>query len=236
MTRSVLLCHELNREIHELRRMYLVAGASQTVPSKYDFRQGDAYLIAAHAAIEFYLEELCRMAVYRAVKAYESRNQRGQLLRDLCASHFGRNVGLLPRSEFNFAQGVFEVDDTVKWYIKRISENEGLKRKNVLSLLLPLGFGEPDIDTVWIADMEAFGKHRGDIAHGRPSSVFGKPPVIISRGPQPFSITVWNQTVTRTRQQFTPANVDTLLPNLLPELYNWDLRLMELTSSKRLSL
>ena len=44
-------------------------------------------------------------------------------------------------------------------------ENHGIKEKNILGLLLPVGVLETDLDPVWMGTMSSFGASRGVVAH-----------------------------------------------------------------------
>ena len=41
----------------------------------------------------------------------------------------------------------------------------GVKRENVLKLLLPVGMQESEIDEPWLQKIDAFGQRRGSVAH-----------------------------------------------------------------------
>lgn len=50
-------------------------------------------------------------------------------------------------------------------FIRSIKNNHGIKEKNLLALLLPVGVPANSIDTIWLADCDSFGADRGDAAH-----------------------------------------------------------------------
>ena len=45
------------------------------------------------------------------------------------------------------------------------SDNMGVRRANILKLLLPVGIPEHEIDQAWLQKIDAFGQNRGSIAH-----------------------------------------------------------------------
>jgi hypothetical protein len=45
------------------------------------------------------------------------------------------------------------------------TENHGIKEKNLLSLLLPIGIDHSSLDSGFLADIESFGSMRGHAAH-----------------------------------------------------------------------
>lgn len=228
MPRRLLLFPDLYDELRSLRQMFASSGV-RAVPTDVDLRKGDAYLVAAHAAIEFYLEDLCRRSLQKALWKYSLSGSTEPLLSAVVASHFGNEVGRLPSGNFDFRQGDDAVEKGLNWYLKRVNDNHGLRRSNILSLLLPLGFGEQDFDTIWLDSMDSFGGHRGDIAHGRPIQNLRRSPISVSRTGSPRQISVWSNQATRTRQRFTPAAVSGTISQLLPELRDWDRRLVAIS-------
>ena len=42
-----------------------------------------------------------------------------------------------------------------------VQQNHGIRTKNVLSLALPVGIFESDLDAAWLTEMDAFGVDRG---------------------------------------------------------------------------
>lgn len=46
-----------------------------------------------------------------------------------------------------------------------VAKNHGIREQNIIQLLLPVGIELSDLDNVWLASIEAFGRSRGSIAH-----------------------------------------------------------------------
>ena len=44
-------------------------------------------------------------------------------------------------------------------------ENHGIRERNILRLLLPIGINEYDIDTTWLSTTDSFSQDRGESAH-----------------------------------------------------------------------
>jgi hypothetical protein len=56
--------------------------------------------------------------------------------------------------------------DSVTQYVHfALHENHGIREHNLLSLLLPIGIPADSIDDVFVADLDDFGKQRGETAH-----------------------------------------------------------------------
>ncbi|MFM6253265.1 MAG: hypothetical protein ACKPEQ_29680, partial [Dolichospermum sp.] len=58
-----------------------------------------------------------------------------------------------------------KINSAIKSFKKVIDNNHGLKEKNILALLLPIGIDSDDLDPAWLADMNTFGEKRGLVAH-----------------------------------------------------------------------
>jgi len=50
-------------------------------------------------------------------------------------------------------------------FYSAVESNHGIKEKNLLRLLLPIGIEVESLDPVWIADMDSFANDRGEVAH-----------------------------------------------------------------------
>lgn len=57
------------------------------------------------------------------------------------------------------------VGDAVGQYSAAVNRNHGIKRDNILQMLLPIGVVESDIDLVWLVTIDGFGAKRGITAH-----------------------------------------------------------------------
>ncbi len=58
-----------------------------------------------------------------------------------------------------------KIDIAIRCFKSVIDQNHGIKETNLLKLLLPIGIDSDDLDKVWLANMNTFGKERGEIAH-----------------------------------------------------------------------
>jgi hypothetical protein len=138
--------------------------------------------VASHAAIEFFIEDLCRRGVHISLWKYSRGGGMSPLLESVCESYVGACVAELPRraDQFEFFSGDDLVSHGVRWMVKRIDSNNGVRKSNLLSLLLPLGFEEGDCDPLWFGAMDSLGSARGDVAHGRPASGHSRAPISIA--------------------------------------------------------
>jgi hypothetical protein len=61
------------------------------------------------------------------------------------------------------------IAEAEKRYLKLLGRNNGIKEKDVLRILLPLGIHEADLSPTWLATMNSFGQARGKAAHSAKS-------------------------------------------------------------------
>lgn len=219
---KLLAYSDLHSELASAFRQY--SARPRPVPREVDLAAGDALLVACHAAIEFFVEDLCRRAVHGSLWRYARGGGMSRCLTSLCEFHTASVVAQLPRGAHTFLVGDELVEKAVKWYVGRVDDNHGVKRSNILALFLPLGFDEPDCDEVWLASMDLLGRDRGDVAHGRPARAFGRHPVTVAQTGAPRPIRVWTPSATRLRTRYAPWDVEPMVRNLLPELLRWDQR------------
>ena len=58
------------------------------------------------------------------------------------------------------------VNTTISKYHKEIlSKNNGIKEKNILKILLPIGVLATQLDSSWLSTLDSYGAKRGDVAH-----------------------------------------------------------------------
>jgi hypothetical protein len=133
-----------------------------------------AYRVLAHAEIEYYLEERAWTKVIDAKKAWET----GKTTRTLiCLLGFSDLTMDKPPDTLKKPSNVKQdnhdkrleitekINSAIKSFKKIIDNNHGVKEKNILALLLPIGIDSDDLDPAWLADMNTFGEKRGLVAH-----------------------------------------------------------------------
>jgi hypothetical protein len=65
-----------------------------------------------------------------------------------------------------------KINSAIKSFKKVIDNNHGVKEKNILALLLPIGINSNDLNTntAWLNTMNTFGEKRGLVAHSSATS------------------------------------------------------------------
>jgi hypothetical protein len=172
--------------------------------------------------LEAYFEELGRRVVTASVWKYQRFGVVNSVLSSLMSVHYGVRIARLPAGDFAFPTMDETLRTAVQWYIKRIGDNNGIKRTNLYGLLLPLGFEENDFDDLWLSSMDSFGANRGDIAHGRSVNSRQSSRVTLTRTGTATTVDLLPQAQARSRMRNPSWEVDSTLRQILTEAYSWD--------------
>jgi hypothetical protein len=218
MASSDLVYYELYQDLLSLKKECFRARRVQ--PSPVDLRVGDQYIVWAHAVVEFYLEELCRRAVHSVVSRELRLSRMPAMLASLMEAYYWHRAS--NSSSFEFLSRADHVSKSVKWYVAKIDSNNGIRRSNLLNMILPLGAQDGDLDDLWLDEMDSFGSDRGDIAHGRQVRAFGRAPLVLPGASS--RVQVWTSGATRIRQQLAPWDADSKIANVrdgFKELDKW---------------
>ncbi|MGO9138348.1 MAG: HEPN domain-containing protein [Syntrophales bacterium] len=154
-----VLYKNLRKRILKLRKQLL------------DFQPGDSYLpknqdelrafkLLVHAEIESYIENAV-LEVWNKCNNEWKTNKRVitplAFLIMYSPSKFEANDQQLTK-ETRIAQ-------ILTSFKASITNNNGIKKRNILQLVVPLGIGYLNIDQTWLATIDSYGSSRGDVAH-----------------------------------------------------------------------
>jgi hypothetical protein len=168
---------ELKTRLNELRRHLLPITFSKT--GDYSDRQVDrarGYRLLAHAEIEAFIEDQARETVTSALISWK-KNQTSStpLISFLAAYHSSWSIDdsisneeiiRIAKSRTKVKESVNQVIDLAqKQFIQRIKDNHGVREANLLVLVIPAGIDPSELDPSWIANLDSFGKSRGEVAH-----------------------------------------------------------------------
>ncbi len=158
---------KLRTRIGELRRHFLPRDFDAT--GAYTTRQFDharAFRLLAHAEIESFLEDVAFDTVNMAFQAWVDN---GIITLPLVAmvAYAEQNLGIVPDRKTKIEK---DLVDRLERSLSKFNGyakagNHGIKEKDVLKLLLPVGMSERDIDSTWLATTSSFGRARGETAH-----------------------------------------------------------------------
>lgn len=170
---------QLEEQLRVLARCLLPAQFDPT--GTYDDQDGVsmralAYRVLAHAEIESYFEDRTLEPVSRAQTVWQSTRHVSHVA--LCLLGFsGKEMALPPPTLeaptdnkrkawpalIDIGQRLLPIISTFHHQVR--NENHGVKERNLLAMLLPIGVAHAKIDPTFLADMESFGALRGQAAH-----------------------------------------------------------------------
>jgi hypothetical protein len=161
----------LSPRLTELRRHLLPAQFDPTQP--YSPRQVDrirGYRLLAHAEIEACIEDLVAATVTAAWTGWKADGQARTCLIALVAYYEGDLGGppatLAPQSKKVLVHLAERIDRARNHHVNQVVQrNHGIRERNLLALLLPVGVRDGDLDKTWLATIDSFGAQRGDTAH-----------------------------------------------------------------------
>lgn len=164
----------LRTQLNSLKDEFLPEISPTSSYSESQLSRTAAYRVLAHAEIESYLEERAWEIVIDAKEAWKM----GKTTRTLiCLLGFSGLTMDKPPDTLKKPNNVKQdnhdkqlqitekINSAINSFKKVIDNNHGLKEKNILALLLPIGIDSNDLDTAWLATMETFGRDRGLVAH-----------------------------------------------------------------------
>ncbi|MEU3952495.1 HEPN domain-containing protein [Streptomyces achromogenes] len=163
---------ELAKRIEELRRCFL--------PKEFDptgsygdevYEHTRAFRVLAHAEFESFIEDRVIEVVDNAISQWKAA---GSITASLLAMMaYRESAPAIPESlsgaaarpaKFPSLAARVEAARTELHRYAR-NQNHGIKEKNLLRLLLPIGIQEAEIDATWLSAAEAWATARGDAAH-----------------------------------------------------------------------
>jgi hypothetical protein len=125
------------------------------------------FRLLAHAEFESFLEDIIRLYVAKSVMAWNTRKKTSTPLLCILASYPGAEL------INNYSKYPAKTPITLSTLINKsfvhfehnVTNNNGVRTENVLSLLVQVGLNDTLIDSVWLGTVDAFGAHRNVVAH-----------------------------------------------------------------------
>lgn len=160
---------ELEKRIGELRQYFLPQPFDPT--GLYDeivYEHTRAFRVLAHAEFESFIEDRVVEVVDEAVSDWKASEEISIIL--LAALAYRESAPPIPGS---LGEATSKRDkyptleariDAARSDLHRYARNQnhGIKEKNLLRMLLPIGFQEAEIDSGWLSATEAWATARGD--------------------------------------------------------------------------
>lgn len=163
---------ELEKRIGELRQCFLPEEFDPTglyEDSIYEYTR--AFRVLAHAEFEAFIEDRVIEVVDSAVSSWKSA---GAISRSLLAIvAYRESTASIPESMSDaeakpnkYPPLEARIDAARTEFHRYVrNQNHGIKEKNLLRLLLPIGVQETEIDSAWLSATETWATARGDAAH-----------------------------------------------------------------------
>ncbi len=178
MARSVRF-RSMQTALNRLRRQFLPKNFDPTGSySELVIARTRAYRVLSHAEVEYFLEERVREIANHALSTWNSSQKTCKALMSMIA--YSNQEMKLPPHRLSAPSGATpaainkhnrllklneRVQNSHRLFIDQINNNHGVREKNILRMLLPIGFSDSDIDPLWIVEMDLFGRARGEAAH-----------------------------------------------------------------------
>lgn len=142
---------------------FLPAISSVGMYQPEEFDRTRAFILLAHAEVEMFLERSCLSVLNTAHSQwlYDFR-PRTALMAVLA---FARPEPVPMAKARGQSSLLVAVDRARIAYGDGVYNNHGVKESSVLSLVLPIGVRESELDGTWLIDMDTFGAQRGAVAH-----------------------------------------------------------------------
>ena len=164
----VELFAELEQHLQQLERRFIrphLPLPPTADPCAYDL-DVRAFCMLSHAALEQFIEDVCRQLMIDASSSWIDTRQASNTLLALFA--FGPELELELR-EASAEQSFFEyirqdIDRRKTAFSKVLFENNGISSKYLRQMLLPVGLNVPD-NARWLGSLNQLAKQRGETAH-----------------------------------------------------------------------
>jgi hypothetical protein len=161
---------ELERRLKEIKDHFIPETRKD---GQYTIEEMDsirAYILLAHAEIESYFEDIAEKLADAAHHSWKLNHKSNDVIMSLLAYtkvHFGNTpeklIYMINGAEFATVEN--RMGKSLHVFKETLKGNNGIREKNILSILLPIGIQHHDIDETWLVAIDTFGKDRGDIAH-----------------------------------------------------------------------
>lgn len=144
--------------------------------TKEELMKCQAFIVFFHAEVENYLEKVARRIMLEARKRWEDHGTLDRVIATLLA--FRRKEITQPpddpKNTGNKSDLATIINDCIRLQEKAISENHGIKRRNVSELLCPLGVLPDDLEEVMLIQLTNTGSKRGEFVHKQNSVSLSK--------------------------------------------------------------
>lgn len=129
-----------------------------------------AFRVLAHAEVEAFLEDRVLEVAQEACRLWKEERKANSVLLGLLAFYSRKWPEPKPSIERQQNQDyLLSVEKRIKAAVtafhQSVIDNNGIKEKNLLELLLPVGIAAEELDNYWVGNMNTYGVNRGEVAH-----------------------------------------------------------------------
>ncbi len=159
----------LKRELYKAKRAFLPITFNPLgiYPEKVSDRSR-GFLLASHAEIESYIENIVRATAAEAVSKWMQQKTPTLAMASLLAYNF------LEEGEPRWRDISFRVNHAHNKFDTVVKGNNGIKPDNLRSLLMPIGIDINALDNLFLSEIESFAESRGKAAHTSNNQATGR--------------------------------------------------------------
>lgn len=153
--------------VGELKRVYLDAAIAAPTPTPDHQEHARAFVVLAHAELEFFVEECLRDLATTSVRNGAAGTFGKASLAMLAFSGLpsltaGGNLSGTKPAPRSLGLRLTEAYGVV---IQTLNANTGVREKHIAQMAIPLGLDPKSVDATWLNDLDAFCSLRGAFAH-----------------------------------------------------------------------
>lgn len=160
MPESVLL-KDLQKRVESLKQGLLnYESIDPPIPENQDKLK--SFKILVHAEIEYYVENMVKEVLSFIEKQWLEKKKIHPSLLYLILFSSSKFEGEKELTDLTTEKRVNKIIASFRGHI---SGNNGIKEKDLMKLLVPLGINFQELDSTWLSTIDSYGKSRGEIAH-----------------------------------------------------------------------
>lgn len=122
----------------------------------------NSYVLLCHAELESYIEDVAKAKVMKSLNDWNKLRRKSNCLKSVI-SFAGNEISFERDKKALDIQ--HRINRSAQHYLSLVNMNHGIREKNILDILLPLGIEYDELDNTWINVMDSFGSVRGKLAH-----------------------------------------------------------------------
>jgi len=117
-----------------------------------------------HAEIENYFEAIG----LKSLEAFNNKKLNNKVLNRVKYSLTIYNQRSFEGGQEDY---ITRISNSINSYKSNVNQNNGIKEKDILKIILPIGYPYDEIDSTWITTLNSFGSLRGKLIHSSMSKI-----------------------------------------------------------------